>query len=302
MNKETALRNLIELDLYFRSKKINYWLTAGTLLGCYREGDFIGHDTDVDLCVDAVHITPEFFQGLIRIKFEISEVFGQIKNGFMVSIVKHKLKVDIYFFYTADHYSYHSVYSHLTELFCIKHDYVYDPPSLIEVSFLGHKFFVPQNTRSYIVQQYGDKFMSPVKDWSYVYSPKNVIHTEEVIGIFDTLTDIRLLNLDITLDWTANLSSSDLVLSELAISKKNLKDLSLDELIDIFERVKRGEKKSILNKKNSIFLLKLAIFFLRKKSRYSIFSLIAGLRNNKFLFIDSTRIVIKKISSIFRGR
>ncbi len=30
---------------------IKYWMTAGTLLGTYREGDFVRHDDDIDLCM-----------------------------------------------------------------------------------------------------------------------------------------------------------------------------------------------------------------------------------------------------------
>jgi hypothetical protein len=52
MNKEIALNNLKQLDRIFRENNSEYWLSCGTLLGFYRDGDFIGHDTDTDICLN----------------------------------------------------------------------------------------------------------------------------------------------------------------------------------------------------------------------------------------------------------
>jgi len=49
IDKENAIKNLIDLDSIFRKNKVRYWIQDGTLLGYYRDSDFISYDNDVDM-------------------------------------------------------------------------------------------------------------------------------------------------------------------------------------------------------------------------------------------------------------
>ncbi|GAG75447.1 unnamed protein product, partial [marine sediment metagenome] len=49
MNKENALKTLLDLKEVLDSLNIKFWLSDGTLLGFHRESDFISHDPDIDI-------------------------------------------------------------------------------------------------------------------------------------------------------------------------------------------------------------------------------------------------------------
>ena len=53
MNKEKAFENLKDVSKILKGHDIKYWLEAGTCLGAYREKDFIAHDTDIDIGINA---------------------------------------------------------------------------------------------------------------------------------------------------------------------------------------------------------------------------------------------------------
>ena len=49
MNKENALKTLLDLKDVLDSLNIKFWLSDGTLLGFHRESDFISHYHDIDI-------------------------------------------------------------------------------------------------------------------------------------------------------------------------------------------------------------------------------------------------------------
>ena len=50
--RQTKLRKLLKaLIVGLNTVGLKYWADYGTLLGLYREGDIIRHDTDVDICL-----------------------------------------------------------------------------------------------------------------------------------------------------------------------------------------------------------------------------------------------------------
>lgn len=53
MNTETARRNLLDLRDILDAYGVQFVLLYGTLLGAYRDGDFIAHDKDIDIGVRA---------------------------------------------------------------------------------------------------------------------------------------------------------------------------------------------------------------------------------------------------------
>lgn len=49
INKEILYKNLCDFANVFEAFGIKYWLSHGTMLGVYRDGDFISIDDDIDL-------------------------------------------------------------------------------------------------------------------------------------------------------------------------------------------------------------------------------------------------------------
>lgn len=189
MNKDIAIHNLKDLDRIFRETNTEYWLSCGTLLGLHRENDFISHDTDTDVCINIDSLDYELITALKKHDFKIHRVFGRIKDGFEIAIVREGVKTDLFFFYKNDNYWYHSVYADFTNIDTLKYDYVFEPFELKETEFMGHMFFTPKDIDSVIIQQYGKDWETPNKNWTYFSSPKNIKTTTTRVMREDSWSD-----------------------------------------------------------------------------------------------------------------
>lgn len=150
--------------------KIKYWLEAGTCLGAIREGDFVAHDSDIDIGLQDIDKADELFNELFKAGFHYIHTFGKKDNGYEFSHSKHGVKVDFFFFYEDGDTMWHSAWQGDHQLF-------YDYPKelfkdLKEIEFRGLKTFVPSPPEKYLEIKYGD-WKTPVKDWDWANSPKN---------------------------------------------------------------------------------------------------------------------------------
>jgi phosphorylcholine metabolism protein LicD len=177
IKKKEALDNLIELDKLFRELNVEYWLTCGTLLGFYRDNDFIAHDKDTDICVNSEHFNGYVLKRILSKGFKIHKCFGELEDGFEISFFRNGVKTDIFLFYKNEDKWYNSVYADFTSIDCLKFDYVYEPFEISENIFLGYSFKTPKNIEHFLKQQYGDNFMIPNKNWIWWKSPKNLKDT-----------------------------------------------------------------------------------------------------------------------------
>lgn len=193
MNKKIALKNLIDLDKILRENDSEYWLSCGTLLGFYRDGDFIGHDTDTDICVNIESLNKKLINSLLTNGFTIGNVFGRLDDGFEIAIHRQGVKTDLFFFYKKEGYWYHSVYAHFTNVDSLKFDYVYNQFGLKETEFLNYNFTTPNDIESVITQQYGKNWKIPDKNWIYYSSPYNIVSTGKRILKSDTNNDFNKL-------------------------------------------------------------------------------------------------------------
>lgn len=191
MNKKIALQNLKDLDKIFRETNSEYWLSCGTLLGFYRENDFIGHDTDTDVCVNIQSLNSELLNTLTNNDFIIKHKFGRLRDGFEIALTRNGVKTDLFFFYKGKDKWYHSVYANFSRIDTVKYDYIFKPFELKETIFLGHSFITPKNIEEVIIQQYGENWREPIKEWSYYKSPKNVINTNIRVKRIDTENDFK---------------------------------------------------------------------------------------------------------------
>lgn len=189
MDKKIALQNLIDLDKIFKETNSEYWLSCGTLLGLHREGDFIGHDTDTDVCVNIDSLNKKLIDSLLANGFNIIRVFGRIDDGFEIAIGRNGVKTDLFFFYKNGDKWYHSVYSNFTQTDSVKYDYIFKPFKLKETEFLGYKFITPDDIENVITQQYGPDWATPTSNWRYDTSPKNSINTGIRVKHGDTIID-----------------------------------------------------------------------------------------------------------------
>lgn len=173
-----ALKNLIDLDKVLRKEKVPYWIQDGTLLGYYREKNFISHDLDADIGIDFKDFSPKTLDAIKSIGFEIKHMFGYPEDSFELSLTRFNTKIDIFFHYKHNDVVYHCAFDKNKRI-----DYRYKKFNIKEITFLNHKFFAPVDELNFILQKYGDKWNVPDPKWNWAYSPKNHYNTGYLIDV-----------------------------------------------------------------------------------------------------------------------
>lgn len=152
-NSVKALYQLLyDTDRILSFANINYWLTAGSLLGCIRNGGLIVGDSDVDICIEnknskkLVELEPQFSKCGYRME----------KGGNGYVIYKGMLHIDIY---VVVHSRKNQMYRpYLKSVRDRKpEDYFYDDQvfPLKRVAFGGFLAFIPQHYDDYLERNYG---------------------------------------------------------------------------------------------------------------------------------------------------
>ena len=92
-----AHKDIRDIDEILKENNIEYFLSAGTMLGAVREGDFIEYDWDVDLCsmnypkgIEQLKITSDFILKGFKAEFQASEESGRLK-------ISRNVDTDIHF-------------------------------------------------------------------------------------------------------------------------------------------------------------------------------------------------------------
>ena len=184
MNKDDALKNIIEAKNILSSLNIDCWLTDGTLLGYYRDNDFIDHDQDLDLGALISSYNEKIVLDFIDAGWKLDNIFGKRNCGLAISLKKRKIKLDIFFFYEENGVLWHGAWrkvkdNGITRRNLIK--YIYDKFELREIEFKGEKFNIPANPEKFIITKYGNGWKTPVKEWDWEFGPTNAVKTDIVI-------------------------------------------------------------------------------------------------------------------------
>jgi hypothetical protein len=180
--RSTVVRNLADAQSALASLDITCWLTDGTLLGYFREGDIIEHDRDVDLGLRIEDYSDEIVPEFQKRGFRLEYVLGERKRGLELSFMRHGVKVDLFFFYPEGGKLWHGAWLGVDKgrkRKLIK--YYYQPFGLKEVDFLGGRFNVPADTLKYVVTKYGEGWSRPVRDWDWALGPANAVETDVIL-------------------------------------------------------------------------------------------------------------------------
>ena len=173
-NFEEILNIVYSSDL----KDYNIWLDFGTLLGYYRENDFISHDLDMDFGVQ-VSSLEEFEvieKHLINNGFNTTKEFYFNKNLVELSYSYKGLNVDFIIYKKEnDRVSSDTIFFMTNALgnptrYEVYH---YEIPfsGLKGCYFKGIKVKVPENTQEYLRTLYGEDFETPNTNYNWKENP-----------------------------------------------------------------------------------------------------------------------------------
>ena len=173
-NFEEILNVVYSSDL----KDYNIWLDFGTLLGYYRENDFISHDLDMDFGVQ-VSSFEEFEvieKYLINNGFNRTKEFYFNKNLVELSYSYKGLNVDFIIYNKENDRVFSDTIFFMTNALGnpTRYEvYHYEIPfsGLKECDFKGMKVKVPDNTQEYLRTLYGEDFETPNTNYNWKENP-----------------------------------------------------------------------------------------------------------------------------------
>lgn len=159
-------------------KNYNIWLDFGTLLGYYRENDFISHDLDMDFGIQ-VSSLEEFEvieEQLINNGFNRTKEFYFNKNLVELSYSYKGLNVDFIIYKKEDDKVSSDTIFFMTNALGnpTRYEvYHYKIPfsGLKECDFKGMKVKVPDNTQEYLRTLYGEDFETPNTNYNWKENP-----------------------------------------------------------------------------------------------------------------------------------
>lgn len=176
--KRYGFETLCRADEAVRSFGGRLFLDFGTLLGAYREKNFIAHDADLDVGLLA-NERPENMAALMaQFGFRHTRQFYNKETQFVTEDqFEYKgMQIDFfyYFDYSETHIGCYAARRHETKEWkeanatdgfpCVIWPSV--KTSFTEKDFLGRKFFMPDAAATWLEDVYGEDFMTPVKAWT----------------------------------------------------------------------------------------------------------------------------------------
>jgi hypothetical protein len=175
--KKLGLETLIQADRALREAGSFIFLSCGTLLGAYRDKNFIAHDCDLDVGILFEQLPENLSEVLEKYDFKHEKQFYFKDTGMVTEdVYSYKgLHIDFFIYYQEDEdYYYYSAKRHeyktwqeanRTDGFPCTSSWI--PVSdFEEIDFLGHKFFTPVKTPQWLEDSYGKTYMTPIKKWS----------------------------------------------------------------------------------------------------------------------------------------
>ena len=162
---------LQEADQAFREVGVEYWLDFGTLLGAYREGDFLKHDLDLDLGMYLKDYNPQLDQALQKRGFKkIKEYLIDGGNfGREITYSYKGVGLDIFF------------YTQIDDTRAYYHDFLWMKKNgkkvlrprqitlalegTVPLRFQGSTYKAPHPIEKHLADRYGEDFMVEKKEW-----------------------------------------------------------------------------------------------------------------------------------------
>lgn len=142
---------------------LEFWLLCGTLLGAYRQQDFIPWDLDIDVGVWATKLEKcgeQIKARFLALGYESGIIYNKENNlPRAVKARRNGVKIDICGYYLAGNEAYCTSSNKDYSLVCSR----YFLDSMDSISFQGIQVKIPTPTATYLLREYGPKWMIPDK-------------------------------------------------------------------------------------------------------------------------------------------
>lgn len=174
---------LIDLGRTLRAADIPMFLISGTLLGCVREGQLLGHDHDIDVGIWD-DVDPDHFFSIIR---KSGQFFVLSSRSPEIIRLRHVNGVGIDVFY---HFRESDDYWHRG----IKLIWHNSPFELVPCKFLNEEFLVPKDHDTYLTENYGDWHTPKIEFDSAFDTPNSevVSSDEQIIHVYKMLMEAKI--------------------------------------------------------------------------------------------------------------
>lgn len=168
---------------------IEFWLDFGTLLGYYREHDFIPHDYDLD--TGAWYKDHEQIkEALEKAGFELVRYYYLNNQDGMEECYKHKnfqTTIDILYFMSDGEKTFCFSFNPLVSMTKKRHlnrpqksrvrKWSFDRFNISLTEFKGVRVYVPTDTANHLASTYGASFMTPIPDFPVEGRPNMTEYT-----------------------------------------------------------------------------------------------------------------------------
>ncbi|MCR4920857.1 MAG: hypothetical protein K5945_04005 [Bacteroidaceae bacterium] len=170
---------------------ITFWLEFGTLLGYYREHDFIAHDFDLDTGANLTD-QPRIRRALEAAGFELVRYYDVKDDGGREECYKHRdmqTTIDVFYFRRDGDLMYCNLFVPLQNMsfrwnlnkpMPFRTVRVNFPAGELQrAEFKGAKVYIPENTDAHLRAQYGDSYMIPNPNFAMKDRKNMVYYTYE---------------------------------------------------------------------------------------------------------------------------
>lgn len=187
-----GLETLIQADKAFQSCGAKMFFAFGTLLGAFREHNFIPYDFDLDVGIMANERPDNLDEIMLSFGLTKKRQFFVKETG-RITEDQYEYKgvqIDVFYQFEKDE---DTIYSYVgrrhetkewkeanrTDGFpCVIWEY--EKSELRKTMFLEHEFFMPEKTELWLRTIYGEDFMTPIRDKSAANLASSPIHFERL--------------------------------------------------------------------------------------------------------------------------
>jgi len=169
---------LEKIDLAFKELNKTYFLVYGTLLGAYRDKDFISHDIDIDIGAFFHEYDSNIEKVLINYGFKKTHEFV-VDNGKFAreeTYIYKKIHIDIFYFKLERDKLVGYIFSNEPNLSwnatikkhggLLVREEITNFYGIEELKFLGGKYCILKNPKAHLEYFYGKNFMIPDASWT----------------------------------------------------------------------------------------------------------------------------------------